>query len=650
MQARRNQIKSPTTHNGTFRNQTSQNRNFLTRPFFTAPTIFMPWNSDLDQPREGSGAKTNHFFHPEIFKCHRTSLVHPQDDRATILYSQANTSQYPVHLWPRRTIHSHHLREITPEESIILENASLSNNLLGTPASVSAGNSFSLRERQIFKGRFQDGRLEIRRGPEKKKFITDSGTVRTGGTELRTGVYGPATATRFVRSLADYENDSHEHRMKDFRHYSSTYFHRTDGILTCGVTRAADTKSKANPPHNTTQRHNTEPFKNCCSLNRHEKSDGRESERAKRDDSRNRSAYGLLSRAGRLVCRLPGSAPPGSGSGSAARAVEDSAQSEEIITPRIITAMLGLATCATKIHEQTSHIKGPIRLTESDMVTAYAYHSIDPERLMRKRSGCRSSSWQRHLSVSWANSLEIQTVALIDDDGEVPNCRIPEIVIYAGMRNVVSPQIQWRVLTSRYSDHKLADSEFGMAVELKHALMHFWNSRRKSLVSLPKNHFLDKTERQEKKLSCLRSRSMVCAKIRKERLRFRVIMDFITIVEKLCPPAMPRSSNSTKHRLSSAEETTVSHTPPVLIVDNRSSGCHQLNDHDKFQQALRYFQGRFINAFEAIFKLDLGKKGADHFREPNTRCDPETPQADILTNGLIQWASFGGEKLFALQK
>ncbi|CAB0009965.1 unnamed protein product, partial [Nesidiocoris tenuis] len=74
-----------------------------------------------------------------------------------------------------------------------------------------------------------------------------------------------------------------EHRMKDFRHYSSTYFHRTDGILTCGVTRAADTKSKANPPHNTTQRHNTEPFKNCCSLNRHEKSDGRESERAKRD-------------------------------------------------------------------------------------------------------------------------------------------------------------------------------------------------------------------------------------------------------------------------------------------------------------------------------------------------------------------------------
>ncbi|CAB0010771.1 unnamed protein product, partial [Nesidiocoris tenuis] len=81
----------------------------------------------------------------------------------------------------------------------------------------------------------------------------------------------------------DYENVSHEHRMKDFRHYSSTYFHRTDGILTCGVTRAADTKSKANPPHNTTQRHNTEPFKNCCSLNRHEKSDGRESERAKRD-------------------------------------------------------------------------------------------------------------------------------------------------------------------------------------------------------------------------------------------------------------------------------------------------------------------------------------------------------------------------------
>ncbi|CAB0011122.1 unnamed protein product, partial [Nesidiocoris tenuis] len=86
-----------------------------------------------------------------------------------------------------------------------------------------------------------------------------------------------------------------EHRMKDFRHYSSTYFHRTDGILTCGVTRAADTKSKANPPHNTTQRHNTEPFKNCCSLNRHEKSDGRESERAKRD--------GL---------GLPGSVPPGS--------------------------------------------------------------------------------------------------------------------------------------------------------------------------------------------------------------------------------------------------------------------------------------------------------------------------------------------------
>ncbi|CAB0010410.1 unnamed protein product [Nesidiocoris tenuis] len=36
-------------------------------------------------------------------------------------------------------------------------------------------------------------------------------------------------------------------------------------------------------------------------------------------DSRNRSAYGLLSRAGRLVCWLPGSAPPGSGSGSAAR-------------------------------------------------------------------------------------------------------------------------------------------------------------------------------------------------------------------------------------------------------------------------------------------------------------------------------------------